>query len=99
MKGILIKKGVFRITTVDQGDCLFLYTFAEAFKGTCLFDLKLPKQIQVQLPSFKGSFPFNLFLLRAVLGDYGWAPQRDSNGNSLSGAQLFLGTITNEKEP
>ena len=33
------------------------------------------------------------------MGDYGWAPQRDSNGDSLSGAQLFLGTITNEKEP
>ena len=39
-----------------------------------------------------------VILFKAVLGDYGWAPQRDSNGDSLSGAQLFLGTITNEKE-
>ena len=38
-------------------------------------------------------------LFQAVLRDYGWAPQRDSNWDSLSGAQLFLGTKTNEKEP
>ena len=42
---------------------------------------------------------FSFVPFKAVLGDFGWAPQRDSNGDSLSGAQPFLGTITIDKEP
>ena len=40
----------------------------------------------------------HLFPFKAFLGGP-WAPERDSNGDSLSGAQLVLGTITNETLP
>ena len=45
-----------------------------------------------------GNSLLSFVLFKAALGDYGWAPQRDSNGDSLSGAQLLLGTTTNNNE-
>ena len=46
-------------------------------------------------------FPLPLFGWRSLdkVPKKAWAPERDSNWDSPSGAQLFLGTITSEKEP